>query len=528
MKQIDSKIFSLLLIGAWTSPVLAAPQLHYSDLASVPVGGYVSLYGRGFGGAQGTIDVGVPVPPANILSWTDRKIQFRFPSGSTGMVLVVDGAGNPSSPIPLSAHVGRLFFIDRATGNDAWDGMAETHQGGTVGPWFSAQNIDNIVAPGDIFYVRNGVYPEIMDATRDAHVKLSPGTEDCTAAQPCGIVGYPGHRPMIGDGLHGTGFRVGAAHWTISTMQFDVNSNCFFHGGGGNIGHRVIDLECSEVNSNYGTIGLKGCTDCKILGNHVWQSGKAGNKLAHLIYYGGYGFGDNVEIAWNTLHDERGGRCIQIFGHTASDLLTGLSIHDNTAWNCPFDGILLGGADGATNDCWIKSADVYNNVVFNSGVNGIRINNCGLGESTHPPARVLNNTLYGSDRNLHLEKSVEIEVRNNILSTPGPDGQVLIDPAAGLLTMDHNFYQGGTVPAEDTAPITGNPLFIDPANPVLASRNYGLQAGSPAIGAGVQIANPPPWLVDAGLLTPDVGAVDFSTSGGPPIPGTPTNPRIVQ
>lgn len=449
----------VLLAVIAASPLVYAldPTIHYSDLDSGPPQSYVTVWGKAFSTSDAVTVAGTT---AEVLSRTPSRIEFRVPAAGCDSSGIRVGASNI---LPFSIRPGRIFSISQSGSNASAGTLAS--------PWRDFANAKAQARPGDIVYVRSGTYTGVLKPTYGASIFLdysgSPGL-------PIALVGYPGETPVIGTSTASRAimFFGGAHDWTIAKLRL-VAGSAATHMAKGNFARiRLIGLEASGIPSAYGTIGMKGCTDCKILGNHVFNSGRAGNKLAHLIYYGGYGVGANLEIAWNLLHDEKGGRGIQIYGHTDSDRLSGLSIHDNTVYNIPYDGILVGGSDAAFKP-WITDAAVYNNTVYNTA-GGIRVDNTGVA------ARVTHNTLYNNSVSIKLEDAKSAEVRDNISSVPIRSHVTVAHTRA--LILDHNGYHGPRpVPAQDKSPVTGDPLFVD-----VFAGDFSLKPDSPMAGMGAR------------------------------------------
>ncbi|MGH8531146.1 MAG: right-handed parallel beta-helix repeat-containing protein [Gammaproteobacteria bacterium] len=478
----------------------AYPVAFYSDLDSGPVGSYVTVWGKGFGGTAGVVKLG-STAATDILSWSDTKVEFRVPAGFANSITVHDTVGHVSNPLPFTVRLGRIFFVS-PTGSNTNDGLAASPQASGVGPWKDLSKVVGWLTPGDIAYVRNGTYTAILNSTRRTTFYIQSANSGSTGL-PKALVAYPGEYPVIGSGSNSTGvyMRENVRDWTIAKLNFKASSAAIHMSGSGNMRMRLVGNEAGGIPSTYGTIGLKGCTDCKILGNHVYNSGKPGNKLAHLIYYGGYGLGANVEIAWNLLHDEKGGRGIQIYGHTDADRLSALSIHDNIVYNCPYDGILVGQSDAAYKP-WISDAAVYNNIVYNSG-GGIRINNTGVA------AKVLHNTLHKNSTSLKLENAKSAEVRNNILSLP-TSNQVTI-ALAGTLTLSHNGYHGTqAAPSQDTNPTKGDPLFTN-----ASAGDFSLKPQSPFMNKGKVLSPALPKVSVPADSAPDLGEVQWKVGTVP-------------
>ncbi|MGH8531290.1 MAG: right-handed parallel beta-helix repeat-containing protein, partial [Gammaproteobacteria bacterium] len=423
-------------IGFFSAPAHAGdPVIFYSDLDSGPPQAFVTVWGNDFGAKKGTVMIGSGgVAGSDIQSWRDTKIEFRIAKAGSDGITIRRTDGKTSNALPFTIRAGRIFFVSKANGNNDNDGLAATSSGRGTGPWQDLSPMLSTVSPGDIVYVRTGSYEELLGSTRNANLFIQ-NKNSGSAGFPIALVSYPGENPLIGgSGPTAAGralyLKDGVHDWTIAKLRLRAQGAAIAFGGGNNAHIRIVGNTASQIPSHYGTINLKGCTDCKILGNHIYDSGKRGNKLAHLIYYAGFGAGANVEIAWNLLHDEHGGRGIQVFGHTNADRLSGLSIHDNIVYNCPYDGILVGSSDAAYKP-WISDALVYNNVVYNSG-GGIRINNGGVA------AKVFHNTLHNNSISVSLQAARSVEMANNISSLP--KRAHLIVASAESLLISHNGY----------------------------------------------------------------------------------------
>jgi hypothetical protein len=317
---------------------------------------------------------------------------------------------------------------------------------------------------------------------------------------PIAIVTYPNAHVVIGCGTSAcpsTGIDLRLDYWTVAGFDAIASDAAFATGlnaqsAGTSFafngpstpshGQRIVG---NRVTSGYYGIGLNTSVDSQFLGNEVANTPHSG------IYYGGYGPGQNLEIAWNVVHDIGAeGFGIKAYGHTPADTLGGLTIHDNLVYNTGRAPILIGGSDGHVP--WIKDAAIYNNVIYafqmqpgggNEGA--IRIGNAGLDASGESllAATILENTIVLDDpleatalendgcKNLLVENNLFVQASGPIWAAP---------PGAGALTMDHNLYFGTAAATEDTHPITQDPLFVDHAG-----HDFHLRSGSPARDVGV-------------------------------------------
>lgn len=591
----------------------AAPVIFYSDLDSSPPGAYVTIWGKGFGSELGHLEVGA-AKADDILSWTDNMVEFRVPENGGSGIRLRSGNDEASNQLPfVTRPTGKIYFVSAEHGDNKFNGMSDTHQGGKDGPWRDLHATKKL-APGDVVYVRDGIYDEVLDAGSrpprrqggqrppdrrgDPGMRNEPGAgyqnapprqdpraypygdgprpdlrqsgeereappPDETAGEhsapqdgeperrlsrnsthfqvtrglsgssdkPVAVVAYPGESPVIGgsQAARAVFFQSGVKHFTLAKFRLVARDMALGMGHGPDFfGIRIVGNIASGIQSPMGTLTIQSCTDCKILGNHISDSGLPRNKFSQLIYYGGFGVGANVEIAWNLLHDQPGGRAIQFFGHTSQDKLSGVSVHDNVIFNCARDGILIGASDGPVKD-WISDALIYNNVVYNVGGAGIRIASPGV------DAKVLHNTLTNNRMGLLLHGAKQVAVHNNIFSGDGThvmigspprrpregqhpranQGQQQIperkpmDPKVAKIS--HNGYDGAGAAEQDMHPIEGDAEFSDPA-----AGDFSLRVDSPFRRAGMAVTPSLPAVSVPQTESPDLGASGWPLFIQPP------------
>ncbi|HXH02187.1 MAG TPA: hypothetical protein VNN09_02595 [Candidatus Competibacteraceae bacterium] len=495
-RKLLASLVALLGFGAWGA-ALAAPVAFYTDLTSAPPGAYVTIWGREFGALPGVVHVGTGVAwGADILSWSDSKIEIRLPPGASEGIQVVTADFQIANPLPFSTRpFGRIFYVSKSLGFNGYDGLAPEPVNGS-GPWRDLTPVLSAVGPGDVVYLRAGVYDEIDDATYASHFFVRVGHPRGTAQAPIALVAFPGETPLLGGlGLRAIRIESGQAYWTFAKLDLWGESAAVDMGGPLNstTGIRLVGNHAANIPSAYGTLSFRACVDCQILGNHVHHSGRPGSKLSHLIYYGGYGVGANVEIAWNHLHDQYGGRCIQVYGHTDWDQLSALSIHDNLAYDCPLDGILVGGSD-ADKKAWISDAQVFNNVVCRLGGSGIRIDSQGV------IARVLHNVSCLNWLGLLLQDAAQVEASNNIFAL-NQNGPLRVDVPMSL-DYSHNGYYGDQPPSFDWHAVVGPPIFVHPY-----AGDFRLMLDSPYKYQAKILLDPPAALAYRLPPAPDLGVI---------------------
>lgn len=554
-------VLSLLGCQAAVPVTMAAPVIFYSDLDSAPANAYVTIWGKDFGSEPGSVLLaGSSVGDGNVLSWTNAMIEFRVPSGGGNGISVRSKGGEQSNELPFVVRsAGKIFFISARDGDNKFNGRAETAQGGKTGPWRDLWAVEKL-GDGDIVYVREGVYDEILfSRARQPGPKPRRQNDRSTthfqvraslsgsAGAPVAVVAYPGEKPIIGgDEARAVYFEGGVKDFTLAKFRLAGRQIAIGMGQGRDFARiRIVGNVASGFESPFGTVTIASCSGCKVLGNHIFDSGIPRSKFSHLIYYTGFGTGEDLEIAWNLLHDQHGGRGIQLFGHTADDRLSGVNIHDNVVFNCALDGILIGASDGPVKG-WISDAVIYNNLVYNVGGAGIRIANPGV------EARILHNTLYDNRISLLVQSSKSAEVHNNIFSGNGThialggpgsrpprdaaqtsdrapqgatprEGMEPREPREGMAarrngnprrpmqyevgetTISYNGYEGGEgASREDKNPVTGRARFRDPQK-----GDFSLEPESAFRRAGRRLDPSPPGIAPSEGTAPDLGALGW-------------------
>jgi len=497
---------ALLLVGVIcclrANAALAAPAIHYTDLDSAPVNAWVTIYGSGFGTSQGSGAVYLGGSAAlSVVTWSDNKIEAKLPASTGSGLTVVTSSGTSNSMTFTARTTGRILFADPVNGNNSWDGTAATFQGGSKGPWKdqgSNQNNSNPNAvsagfyalnPGDVLYLRGGSYAFatntyggktwlFLNGERGGVSNPDVGS----AGLPIAMVSYPGELAEGGSDSFGVGIMpYGNIHdITIAKIRLRSGSAAMSMNETQNARLRFVDIETAgPMNDQYNAFGFVGTDGLKVLGNKIHDVGKAGEKLSHAIYYEGYGTSTDVEIAYNTIINERGGRGIQVYAHTATDRLDVLSIHDNYIDTTTLTGILVGQGDGGAVSNWVRKANIFNNVVRRSG------NPNGYSSNGYLPEQagihltlsgcdfvVTHNTLVGDNvyRTLWLEASKTAVIRDNLFDTKA----VVVGSGAAGVTWDHNGFAGGL-----SAPSGAAASVVAASAGYVGGENFSLAASSP-------------------------------------------------
>ena len=264
-------------------------------------------------------------------------------------------------------------------------------------------------------------------------------------------------------------------------------------------------------------LGIEGnSAHYQILGNFMRNNGPDNNLEDGVGFYmEGFGTNQDIDFGWNEIRDQRGRRAIQLFGHLAGDRMDNIRIHDNlisTSLRLR-NNILLGGSDGGTEV--LGTIYVYNNIIVGSEWGGLRVND--------PQGTVIiqNNVLYDNgtpgfegNAQLYIERAGagRITAQNNILYAESGQTYYEFGPGAdsSVLNASHNLvYNAGACPAWDVGCINADPLFGN-----IATGDFGLQASSPAINAGVNTGLSRDYI---GISRPqgaayDLGAHEFLTA----------------
>jgi parallel beta-helix repeat protein len=398
--------------------------------------------------------------------------------------------------------------------------------GSTFAPWATLQHAVETIAPGDTILVRSGTY---------AGCRIrNPGTVSAlkTLARDAGatvVINTPGpqnsHNSLI-EIENGSGSEV--TDWIIDGLEV------------ANSPHHGIDIRITN------RITVRNC--------YAHHSAQASSGDGIFLAFSAHPLLENNEVAFNTEHG--------IYDSNSADYPT---IRGNRSHNNSGGGIQLNADYGSRCPCGttvrdgiISFALLENNVIYENGVNGgSAINADGMDDSV-----IRNNLLYdnhafgislfstdgshGSSRNkvynntivqaldgrwcLNIPKSkghggspTGNVARNNIFYTERTDkGSIdVYSTASGVLQSDYNVVvdrfstDGGTSVTSTLAQwqalgldshsfvSTASNLFVD-----VASHNYQLKAGSPAIDAGTNLS--PDVVADiTGLARPQRLAYDI-------------------
>lgn len=244
-----------------------------------------------------------------------------------------------------------------------------------------------------------------------------------------------------------------------------------------------------------GSAFLGSANDVQFLYNHIHDNGHAAtNQLA----YGTYIKGQRWVIRGNRIHDNNGNG-MRTGNSTATgltELLVDAVIENNLIYNNSGRGAhpsgptgcrLIEGGDGIV--VWHGSGNIIrNNIVYNSGSYGIRVNeDFGINNKHN---LIYNNTVYKNGAHgIYCYDGDKTIVKNNI----------------SYLSGKENIFKGCSNQLSNN--VTTDPKFVN-----AAAGDLGLQAGSPAIDNGMTLAQVPDDFT--GKKRPEGAAYDIGAFEG--------------
>jgi uncharacterized protein (TIGR03437 family) len=545
----------LLSTLALASPGLRAqaPVLFFSDITSGPNtsgengnGAYVTIYGNYFGASQGgstaTAGGGVMV---NCKIWGAawlwyQKLACQVGPGAASGDLVVTVNGLSSNPLPFTVTAGNIYFVST--------GGSDNNPGTFASPWGTLLNARNVMQPGDITYVMNGVSQSGDDGTGwDSAYLLSGGGQGnwCSASgPPRALVTYPGATATIGNptgGLPDFGLRTSdcQGNYVFAGIGFRGQAPAQ-PGSGANYRFVASDITCPYTQGAGGgaCFATSQSSHISFYGNHVYNAGTAD---ASALFQGVYFSTDSnyVDMGWNLVENVHGCRGVQVhsspLGSGGPSDPTGhdqysISIHDNTIHDTQCDGIIVDTVDPSRGP-----VSIYNNVVYDAGEGPANPENTGGWNCINIPGgtengpngsgtvEIFNNTLfacgtfanppYPSDNNGIAENGDEpegapaiyVHNRNNLIYSVAtalyPAGVpyfVAWNPVTGGLCANtdicpwlygtNNLLYGAGAPVADLTEIVGS-VKADPLVASTSLPDLHLTSGSPAGQAGARISD---------------------------------------
>ncbi len=485
------KLILVLVISFFaTSFTLAQnmpPTIFYSNLTSGPntggqsnAGAFVTIYGKGFGAAQGSSVVTIGGgKAASYQSWSDTAVTFQLGSAAkSGSISAIVG-GVTSNSVPYTVRAGNIYFV-------ASNGSNNRKYGTYAKPWQTLVFAKNTIQPGDIVYVENGYVASSVEANNSA-VNLSRAG---TATAPMAIVAYPKSTATVGSTTAVTnGFNITAGNWVISGLTIRGAQAAVSVSNLSGIRLVGSDVSCPNGYGTGGCITTSGGSSLALLGNNIHDNGSTSN--TNLASYSAVNLvGTNsVVVGWNKVANTRG--CNAVDAHSNSGPQNSFSIHDNYISNTRCTAISLGTVDPSQG-----AVNVYNNVVVNSGTgpmpggtssqtlsySGIAI----AGSAT--ASQVYNNTFYnagafGGTSAAAVRAPGAVNLTNNIFYLVGNEWYVSPDSNLSYVNGTNNiFFGNGSAPGMFSNSVSSDPMFVN-----IANSDFHLLPGSAAIDAGTTV-----------------------------------------
>ncbi len=555
----------MFLVIGFCSPLAAqqsAPRLFFTDLESGPntggeqnLGAFITIYGEGFGVSRGnsTVTIGGR-EVARYVIWGQNNASRGLdmivvqPGSNTvtgDIVIAVNGA--TSNPLPFTIRSGNIFFV-ATSGSDA-------NPGSLIQPWRSIVKAKDTIAAGDIAYIRDGVIAT-SEENYGAAMSIETGG---TQGAPKALVAYPGATATIGSNDLEFGMRVPnnpgtfANDWVFAKLVLRGQIEAVEIGGDGSRRWRVVgnNISCPVGDGQTGCFTASLAGDIAFLGNEVQGVSKQGpqpSKQYHSVYFSTDT--NHVEVGWNHIHDNATCRSLQ-FHSSPLNSNTGynqydLNVHDNLIHGDVCDGIVF-----ATVDPSKGPVRAFNNVIYDVGrgpsppdgdanYSGIYVaGGTNTGADGTGTVEIFNNTLYDCGARKSLPGALGDEgvfsrgpgspglfmsLKNNIVYTVGGEDYIAPSSDTTLIRGNNNLWFGsGAAPSFLSSNIVADPKFVD-----LVSRDFRLQASSPAIDAGINTAIGTDYM---GASRPqgasyDIGAHEYFRGTVVSLPGkaTPVSP----
>ena len=426
-----------------------------------------------------------------------------------------------AAPLPANAAVAGPFYVS-PSGRD-------TNTGTKTYPWKTIQHAADRLRAGQTVFIRGGTYRE----------RVRPKYSG-TAGHLISYRAYPGEVPTI-DGLRitlpadqaGLFEIAGRAYIRVSGLRIinarpDVNSNGILV----TASHDVLLDGNRTYNTRSSGIGVWRSRSVTVRGNEIVRACTGGYQESLTI-----AATDTFVVEKNTVRDTAGGK----EGIDAKDGSKNGRIRGNLVHHVPAVGIYVDAWDSATSNIEVSANTVHhagngialaseaggllsnvrvvNNLVYDSTWLGIAVTRNGDGAHPMDGITIMNNTVWrngdtwGGGLGVDDPNALHVVVRNNIVSANRSFQLSLsADVPAANVSIDHNLIHGYRTSLEDgeilgDAPVTGNPLFVNPAG-----GDFHIRVGSPAIDAGS--ATGAPATDFAGVPRPrgsgfDVGAFEF-------------------
>lgn len=505
----------------------AAPVLFFSDLESGPKTGWegsstrgaaVTVWGENLGigpsansyvtvnGARITeyAEWGENLGPARNLDRITFWLNSNCQDGAGTITVTVNGV--TSNSLPFTIAPAKIYFISVTDGNNSYNGLYSTYQGGNNGPFRDIKMFNPGLNPSRdseayICYVKGGTYTTLDVDNAFVALRGPYGAENRRKA----LVAYPGEIPVLNASSASRG-----VIWNAQYSPYGRNSYFTYSKlkviGGTNAGwdafglwgdyNRVIGNHMKDLLANAwtGVVMVDNSQYSRIYGNYFEHCGYDSYKhniyiKTHSNYVSGDKSAEYTYVGWNEFSnayasDTHGG---VIFISKASDASSKYTryiyIHNNLFHDGNMEFIYTG------DNTDISDIYIYNNI-FRSGTN---IGGNGIFLAWHTRSVYLyNNVFYqiggGNNAMVGITGNTKAFFKNNIWNArPGQSFLDIETYQGATFNSDHDLYydpDGSTsLPSGSGITVTNaktqNPLFLN-----LATYDFRLQQASPAIDAG--------------------------------------------
>lgn len=433
------------------------------------------------------------------------------------------------------SYAGESYYV-------APDGADGDGRGSINEPWQNLAYAVTVVSPGDTIFMRGGTH-----LMHEVYVDRNRGRGGAPG-QYLTIKAYPGEEPILEYGSRR--LIIWADYVRVEGLYFTGTEDLWRCDAFGT-GLQIVNNKFVGPQPQFGAIETGG-TDILIEGNEIrLESG--GNTRDHGIYVhagenitirnniiaGSQGYGlhvfdqpksggtdtlvlKNFVIEDNVIQESRtrAGIIVAKTDDNGQVRIENLTIQNNVISGNALSGIVVKNVNEADPGGVIENVTIQNNVISENGLAGIIVStfnesrpeniknikiqkniifgNLENGVKIFPGTdiRVYNNTFHQNDyAQIYMQGELNIDIKNNIFSAgEGPYRH------SGTVELSRNLYY----PELATNIEDGNPVVADPAFMDLESDDFHLQAGSPAIDAGVDVGLP---FTGA---APDIGAYEFN------------------
>ncbi len=498
---------------------------------------------------------------------------------TSGIYVSVNGVRSNTLPFTIN-NACKSLFVDYINGNDSWNGLyKDNSRGGNNGPWKTpylkgGRNARPALTAGAFIYMRGQTYRVLSDYTNpytavigyldgnpcDTYLASMPLVNG-TDALRITLTEYPGERAVF----WGSDVANFSSYWTFTNFEFNGDDPNRQFGNAYTMGYEWA--MCTYCGDQYRSKGLEVIgmaftgyqhhsihsfgDNFRIVGNYfniyptASESGSPAASTSYTLYLSS---GDNLVVANNELH---GGADYVIHNYDETRCSGGADLnrhmHNHTFDSNLIDinrsaiapqnmraGIIVG--NGIGENLSLSNHMIKNNIFYctDSLLTGGAITYADMGSGTRDGIYVYNNTIYSVPSGIYFGYNTRmiwtnVEFKNNIFSNIGS-----YDYASGGVpnltpTISYNLF--GQTPRFSGSVVQSNNLVGNPQYVNASTLNFHLQATSPAVGGGVNLApaltrdydfNPRP-----GSAGWSIGAFEYGGATPPPGVKVPSAPSIL-